>query len=98
MKKYWSRFVYVLTLPCQQASLLTSESMDNQLRLYKWLALCGHLIACRACHRRKKQLHFIQQALSFERSAKTTDVKPLALSPDAASRMRQAIQNQLEQS
>lgn len=52
----------ILTLKCDQASVLMSDSLDRPLLWHERLALRGHLLACRVCPLVMKQMKTIAQA------------------------------------
>ena len=53
----WSaRLRKLLTLRCEEASLLTSQSRDESLGRWDRLALWGHLLVCGSCRRFRKQI------------------------------------------
>ena len=56
------RLKFILTLRCDRASRLMSDAQDRQLRWFEWLALKGHLLACRVCPAVGKQFRLISRA------------------------------------
>ncbi|MEM9364573.1 MAG: zf-HC2 domain-containing protein [Planctomycetota bacterium] len=52
----------ILTLPCSEASLLMSDSMDRKLSLAERLALRGHFLACKSCPPALREMHLVRKA------------------------------------
>ena len=78
----------ILTLKCDQASLLMSDSLDRRLLLHERIALRSHLLACRVCPVLLRQLRLIRAASQKTRGI--TDELPVA-SEATKSRWKQAI-------
>lgn len=57
----------ILTIPCERASQLTSESMDRKLQMHERLAIRGHHLVCWSCRQFEKQLWFMRKV--FEASS-----------------------------
>ncbi|MEM7477706.1 MAG: zf-HC2 domain-containing protein [Planctomycetota bacterium] len=93
MTKLWSKIVLILTLKCDQASLLESESLDRELKLYERLALKGHLLVCTVCRKLHRQLRFLDGAHQHL-DKETPEVHVCKLSNDASQRIRQAMQEE----
>lgn len=87
MSEFLARLKMILTLRCEQASVLMSDSMDRRLLLHERLALRGHLIACRVCPILAKQLHLIRRASGQDGSPKAN------LESSARNRIKDAIRS-----
>ncbi len=57
------QWLQILTLRCEEASVLASQELDEPLGLAQRLAIWGHLLACRSCRRLRRQLWFLREAL-----------------------------------
>ncbi|MGB7327797.1 MAG: hypothetical protein WBD31_23165 [Rubripirellula sp.] len=82
-----NRLLMILTLKCDRASELMSESLDRRLRLHERVALRGHLVACRSCPMLKRQLGLIRR-ISGRNSAPN-----LLMSEAAKQRCKSAIRD-----
>ncbi len=58
-----SALTMLLTLTCDQASRLLSESQEIPLNFTQRAALRFHLWICRSCRRYRRQLHFLRKLL-----------------------------------
>jgi len=56
--------VLILTMRCDQASRLISNSQERQLNKAERCALSFHLLICRVCRKYKRQLAFMRNVLS----------------------------------
>jgi hypothetical protein len=92
-----SRLRKILTLRCEEASVLSSRELDEPLDLTDRLALWGHLLVCRSCQRFRRQLHLLRQALR-RREASRLDAEVLAegLSVDARRRIAEVLRHAAE--
>ncbi|MEO1524679.1 MAG: zf-HC2 domain-containing protein [Planctomycetota bacterium] len=87
MKNLLRRLTTILTLKCDEASLLMSDSLDRPLLWDEWLALKGHFLACRVCPKLLRQLKVIRGASHHDR----IDVSHVGLTSDAKERMKKAL-------
>ncbi|QDV56304.1 zf-HC2 domain-containing protein [Rosistilla oblonga] len=94
MKVFWSQLLRVLTLQCDDASRLMSDSLDRRLTLSERLAVGGHLLACRACCKLKKQFQLIGAAC-HGKARPTAANPPAGLPPEAAQRIQQTLREHL---
>ena len=62
MRTFFQRLKWILTLRCEEASRLMSDAQDRKLRWFEWLALKGHLLACRVCPAVNRQFQLITRA------------------------------------
>ena len=73
--------------------MMVSESMDRQLPLHRRILVMAHLMMCKYCHRFKKQLLILRNAVALE----DIDDKKLghsaSLSKDARDRIKQAMRD-----
>ncbi len=53
----------ILSLHCDEASELSSRSLDEPLPWVDRLALFGHLLACRSCRLYRRQLETIRASM-----------------------------------
>ncbi len=88
-----SGLVRILTLHCDDASLLSSRELDESLpRLDRWALLC-HVVACKSCRRFRRQLRIIRQAVrDREQFFAELDSTQDGLSAEARSRIARACQ------
>jgi len=82
-------------LSCKEATRLISASMERKLTLRQRLAVRAHLLMCRFCSRYRRQLHFIEKALSqmveSERKGEAEAPSEASLSIEARERIREAM-------
>lgn len=74
----------ILTLKCDHASLLLSDSFDRKLAWYERIALRGHLFVCTVCptlHRQMKHVHSLTR-LRREKLEVMADGEVLAAESD----------------
>lgn len=58
------RVLRILSMRCDAAIELLSQSADEPLPMIDWLALKSHILFCKPCRRMASQLRFLRQALS----------------------------------
>ncbi len=92
MSKTFKGILQILSLRCEEADRLMSDSLDRRLTWSERVALKGHLAVCRACRRARRQLLILQQAMrkSFESAGAAGDE---VLSPEGRDRIRQALKD-----
>ena len=56
----------ILTLQCEEASILASRELDEPLSLAECLAVRGHTLVCRSCRRFRHQLWLLRTAMNSE--------------------------------
>jgi predicted anti-sigma-YlaC factor YlaD len=78
------------SLTCQQATALLSESLDHRLPLYQRILLRLHLPLCRACQRFQEQFSFLRNLIR-QRAKSNSPVAPPALSAEARTRLKRAL-------
>ncbi len=89
MSKALKGILQILSLRCEEADRLVSDSLDRQLTWSERVALKGHLAVCRACRRARRQLLILQQAMRRSLDAAGDEM----LSPEARDRIRQALKD-----
>ena len=62
MKAIFFAIRKILTLPCGEASLLSSDRLDRELTVVERLALRGHFLACRTCPPALRQMRLLRTA------------------------------------
>lgn len=89
----WSRaWVRILTLVCEEASVLTSYELEERLSLADRLALRGHLLVCRSCRTLRSQLQFLRTAMRRKHARpEHLNLDLGRLSPEARQRILQAL-------
>ena len=92
MNEFWRRVWMILTLRCDSASLLTSESLDRELLLHERWALSGHHFVCGTCKHMKEQFEAIRtiERHRCDQAVLGADESSLRLSPEARSRIKRA--------
>lgn len=90
MSAFFHRVITILTLRCEAADRLMSDSLDRRLAGWERVALWGHVVVCRACRTARRQLHILQRGLrdSLGEGGAAGDE---ALSPEARDRIKQAL-------
>ena len=84
MTKFKS-ILHIVSMRCEEADRMMSESLDRRLGWSERAALRGHLLVCRSCRRVRHQLQTLQQTM--RQSVSET------LSPEARDRIRAAMKN-----
>ncbi len=92
MSKALKGLLQILSLRCEEADRLMSDSLDRRLSWTERVALRGHVAVCRACRRARRQLLILQQTM--RKSLETADANgDEMLSPEARDRIRQALKD-----
>jgi hypothetical protein len=82
----------ILTLRCEEASVLTSRELDEPLGLAERLAVRSHTLVCGSCRRFRRQVQFLRAALIRRDAAALEDGPgPDTLSPEARVRIKRAL-------
>jgi len=89
----WSReWLRILTLRCEEASMLTSYELEERLSLAERMALRGHLLVCGSCRTLRHQLQFLRTAMRRKHAKLDDQSLVLArLSPEARQRILQTL-------
>ena len=74
VRKTLKNIVFILTLRCDQASRLISNSQEAPLNKAERLALSFHLLICRVCRKYKKQLKFMRDILGRLAESRLYDI------------------------
>lgn len=81
-----SAIARILTLNCDESSMLASRERDEPLSFVDRLAHYGHLLACSSCRRFRRQLNRIGKFLNQDEGASSG-----GLSAEARDRIARAI-------
>jgi hypothetical protein len=81
----------VLWLRCEEASLLSSQAMDEPVSRWDRTAWWGHLIACGSCRRFRKQLLRLRGICRERVAAGEADTKAIRLSDSGRLRIAQVL-------
>ena len=79
----------VLTLPCREATRLTSESLDRRLPAHDRLAVRLHLFVCLSCRRYRHQMLTIRRIST--RLAEAVDPPAATLPADVRERIKRSL-------
>lgn len=92
MKSVVEKIRLILTIQCEEASRLASDSLDRRLDIHERLALRGHQFVCWSCRQFEKHLHVMRQTLSHGRKqqAEELDAGP-ELSNDVKNRLKKLL-------
>jgi len=63
----FSALIKILTLDCEEASLLLSKSFDERLSRSERIAMRLHFWICTACRRIERQLKYLQRTIQHAR-------------------------------
>lgn len=95
----WTRRLFrILSMPCLDATQLSSQSMDEELDLPEQLAPFSHIGLCRSCRSFHTQIRRIREAIRKINEPGTAIAIPASgegLSQEARDRISQLIQNEL---
>ncbi len=81
-------------LSCKEVSRLLSESQDHKLTSWQAVQIWMHLLMCGLCRQFRRQIRFINQAISRYRILeKQLDIESACLSEDARHRFEQSIRS-----
>lgn len=83
--------LWIVSLRCEEADRMMSDSLDRRLGWAERLALRGHMLVCRSCRRAGRKLRSIRRALS--KSLEQVDAAGDTLSAEARERIRAALRN-----
>ncbi len=87
-----------MTLRCDQASRLISNSQEAPLNKAERLALSFHLLICRVCRKYKKQLKLIRHILGRLSESRLYDiVAPSLLNEEQAKELRGRISKKIRE-
>jgi hypothetical protein len=85
-------------LSCEETTRLISESLDRELPFRQRMAVRLHLLVCRYCSQYRKQLLFIEKAISQIVEGEREGMDPThggpSLSPEVGERIREALRRE----
>ena len=79
VRKTLQNIVFILTLRCDQASRLISNSQETQLNKAESFALSFHLLICRMCRKYRKQLKLMRDVLGRLAESRLYDIVATSL-------------------
>lgn len=88
MKNVFKKIHLILTIQCDKAAQLTSESLERKLRLHERLAIRGHQLGCWSCRQFEKQLRFMRNALRHLKEDETADGQAVSVDPAFKQRLK----------
>lgn len=92
-----ARALRILTLRCEEASVLASQELDEPLGGLDRIALTGHLLVCAACRRFRAQLRAIRRSALASKAAPAGGPAPgEGLSREARRRIAEALESEGE--
>lgn len=98
VRKILKNIVFILTLRCDQASRLISNSQEAPLHKAERWALSFHLLICRMCRQYKKQLKLMRDILSRLTESRLYDiVAPSLLTEEQAKALRGRISKKIRE-
>jgi hypothetical protein len=77
----------IVSLRCEEADRMMSDSLDRRLGWAERVALNGHQLVCRSCRRARRQL------LALRRAMRTSPDQGEALSTETRDRIRAALKS-----
>lgn len=92
-------FLWILSMPCTQATRLISESLDRGLPWRLRVAVRVHQLSCGSCRRFRSQIEALRSALArrLEEEGGTPTAAGAGLSDEARERMRRALRESAEE-
>lgn len=84
--------VWIIAMPCTQATRIISDSLDAPQRLHLRIALRVHVAVCRACRRYRQQLLALRRALRELGDGAEESGDTEALPSDVRERIRRALE------
>ena len=86
VRKTLKNIVFILTLRCDQASRLISNSQEMPLNMAERWALSFHLLICRMCRKYKKQLKLMRDILAKLTESRLYDIVASSLMTEEQSK------------
>lgn len=85
----------VLTMSCEGATAVVSQSLDGRPARSEQVALRLHLICCPGCRRFDRQMRFLRRVMSRLKARLEGEdaAQTLVLPPDVRERIRLALEN-----
>ncbi len=98
VRKTLNNIVFILTLRCDQASRLLSNSQEKPLNKVERWALSLHLLICRVCPKFKKQLKLMRDVLgSLSEPRLYEEIAPSLLTEEQAEALRGRISKKIQE-
>ena len=82
-------------IACDEASFLISYRSDQRLGFFRWWQLKLHLLSCHLCRKYARQIGELNQSLVVYRDQCSHSSCGHHLSPEAGSRISQAVKQEL---
>lgn len=89
-KKIWT----ILSMKCDQASLLASDSLDRRLKWHERLGLKCHVMVCFSCRHFRKQLKMMRGA--FQNFSVKDEGSPQPVTVKLSESAKMEIKSQLD--
>ena len=96
MRSFLAHLNLILTLHCDEASRLTSESFERRLDFHERVAMRFHVVLCRSCRRFRKQLELLHEAFRnlSQSHPDHSDLVPIGLSDEMKERIKARLREQ----
>lgn len=75
MKKITQKIRLILMIQCEEASRLSSESLERPLQLHERVAIQGHHWVCWSCRQFASQIRFMRNAFRQLSAQESTDLE-----------------------
>ena len=87
--------LWILSMPCTQATRLISESLDRELPLRLRIAIRVHQLSCSGCRRYRRQIEALRAALArrLRNGAGLPSEEAAGLSPEARQRIKTVLRD-----
>lgn len=82
----------ILTIRCEEASQLVSESFERKLNWHEKLAIKGHAIVCWSCRQFARQLQFIRSAMNRRSNLELEDLSTGPTMPESTKQRLKSLQ------
>ncbi|MFK7734786.1 MAG: hypothetical protein AB8B50_02090 [Pirellulaceae bacterium] len=92
MRNLAAKLKLILTIRCEQASQLTSESLDRELDSHERIAVRFHQAVCWSCRKFEEQLHLLRAVM---RKSKEQEFEELTQGPSLPEESKQRLRNLL---
>ena len=93
MSNGFKTILWIVSLRCEEADRLMSDSLDRRLSWSQRTALGGHVIVCRSCRRARQKLRALRRAMRESLANVDSTAGSATLSPEARDRMQAALKN-----
>jgi len=78
---------------CKEVTYMVSESLDRKLPLFQRMGVRMHLLMCKFCSRFRKQLLLLSKVSRLHGTGGAKLDPSVTLSPEARSRIKQAMEH-----